>query len=61
MQPEIPYEETKTALRSTMTEEHLSALVVIAIHYSEKVTTDDICRTFVQTYPRRFFSASLFD
>ena len=45
----------KTALRSTMAEEHLSDLAVIAI------TTDDICRTFVQTYPRRLFSASLFD
>ena len=44
----------KTALRSTMTEEHLSALAVIAIHYGEKVTTDDICRTFVQTSKKIF-------
>ena len=51
----------KTALQSTMAEDHLSDLAVIAIHYGEKVTTDDICRTFVQTYPRRLFSASLFD
>ena len=27
----------KTALRSTMTEEHLSDLAVIAIHYGEKL------------------------
>ena len=44
----------KTALRSTMTEEHLSALAVIAIHYGEKVTTDDICRIFVQSYQEDF-------
>ena len=41
----------KTALRSTMAEEHLSDLAVIAIHYGEKVTTDDICRTFESLSP----------
>ena len=48
----------KTALRSTMTDVYLSDLAVIVIDYGENVTTDEICQTFVQTYPR---NASLFD
>ena len=45
-----------------MTDVYLSDLAVIVIHYGENIATDDIiCRTFVQTYPRRLFSASLFD
>ena len=55
MQPEIPYEETKTALRSTMTEEHLSALVVSAIHYSEKDITDDIMPDICTDLSKKIF------
>jgi hypothetical protein len=51
----------KTSLRSTMTDHYLSDLSVIAIHHGEHVTTDEICQTFVRTYPRRLFNASLFD
>ena len=44
-----------------MTEEHLSNLGVIAMHYSEQIDVDDVCRAFVHEHPRRLFQASLFN
>ena len=43
----------KTYSRSVMTEERLSDLAVIAIHYSERIAVEEVCRTFVQEHPRR--------
>ena len=50
----------KTYLRSTMSEERLSDLSVIAMHYGERVSADEVCQAFVQTHPRRLFDSSLF-
>ncbi len=52
----------KTCLRSTMAEERMSDLGVIAMHYSERISVDDVdvCLTFTQTHARRLFQPSLF-
>ncbi len=50
----------KTYLRSTMTEERLSDLAVIAMHYGERVSVDEVCKAFIQEHPRRLFDSSLF-
>ena len=44
------------ASRSTMIDEHLSDLAVIAIHYDENVATDEICWAFLQAHPRRLLA-----
>ena len=51
----------KTHLRSTMAEDQLSDLAVIAMHYGEWIPIDDVCRAFIQAHPRKLFQASLFD
>ena len=38
-----------------MTEERLSDLAVIAIHYSARIAVDEVCQSFVQKHPRRLF------
>ena len=50
----------KTYLRSTMGEERMSDLGVIAMHYGERISVDNVCRSFIQANPRRLFQASLF-
>lgn len=50
----------KTYLRSTMAEERLADLGVIAMHYSERISIDDVCLAFIQAHPRRLFQPSLF-
>ena len=44
----------KTYLRSTMTEERMSDLAVIAMNYNIRIPVADVCKAFVQTHPRRF-------
>ena len=46
--------------RFTMAEEHMSDLGVIAMHYSETISVDEVCLGFIQAHPRRLFQASLF-
>ena len=43
-----------------MSEEHLSDLSVIAMHYGEQVSADEVCQAFVQAHPRGVFDSSLF-
>ena len=50
----------KTYLRSTMTEERMSDLAVIAMNYNIRIPVDDVCKAFVQTHPRRLFQPLLF-
>ena len=45
----------KTHLRSTMTEERMSDLGVIAMHYKERIPFNDIFDAFIQAQPRRLF------
>ena len=49
------FRQIKTYTRSTMTEERLSSLAIIAMHYSERILVDEVCHTFVQQHPRRLF------
>ena len=50
----------KTCTRSIMTEQRLSYLAVIAMHYGERIPVDEVCKAFIQANPRRMFQASLF-
>ena len=50
----------KTYARSTMAEERLADLAVIAMHYKERAPVDEVCYAFVQNHPRRVFLPSLF-
>ena len=43
-----------------MAEERMSDLGVIAMHYSERISVDEVCLGFIQAHPRRLFQASLF-
>ena len=54
------YEEIKTFAMSTMNEESLSDLAVIAMSYSERVIIDEICHAFLQKHTRKLFAPSLF-
>ena len=54
------FRRMKTYARSTMTEERLSDLAVIAMNYSDRIPVDEICHAFVQSHPRRLFQGSLF-
>ena len=54
-------EEEDSASESIMTEECLSDLAVIAMHYSERIAVDKICHNFVHAHPQRLFQASLFN
>ena len=51
----------KTCMRSTMTEERMADLGVIAMQYNERISIDDLCHAFFQAHPRRLFQASLFE
>jgi hypothetical protein len=54
----------KTYLRSTMTEERLAGLTMMAVHYEEcaQINTEEIVKKFTQANPRRMFCSSiLFD
>ena len=44
-----------------MAEEHMADLGVIAMHYNERISVDDLCHAFIQAHPRRLFQASLFE
>ena len=48
-------------MRSTMAEDRMSDLGVIAMNYEIKISVDDICLAFVQKNPRRLFKPTLFD
>ena len=50
----------KNYIRSTMSEERMGDLGVIAMHYGERIPCDEICKEFVQKNPRRLFKPSLF-
>lgn len=50
----------KTCTRSIMTEQRLSDLTIIAVHYSERIPVEEVCKAFIQEHPRRLFQASLF-
>ena len=50
----------KTCTRSIMTEQRLSDLAIIAVHYSERIPVEEVCKAFIQEHPRRLFQASLF-
>ena len=43
-----------------MAGEHFSDLAVITMHYSDRISANEICHSFVQAHPRRLFKASLF-
>ena len=49
----------KTHLQSTMSEEHLSDLFIIAMHYSERVPIDEVWHLLRNSYPSRLFDFSL--
>ena len=51
----------KTYTRSMLTEEHFSDLAVIAMHYKERIPTDEMLKAFIQANPRRIFEKSLLD
>ena len=51
----------KTFTRSTLTEEHLSDLAVMAMHYGERIAVEDVLQAFIQLHPRRLFQASLLE
>ncbi|KAL5514919.1 hypothetical protein EMCRGX_G000003 [Ephydatia muelleri] len=48
----------KTCTRSIMTEQRLSDLAIIAVHYSERIPVEEVCKAFIQEHPRRLFQAS---
>ena len=50
----------KNYMRSTMSEERMGDLGVIAMHYGERIPCDEICKEFVQKNTRRLFKPSLF-
>lgn len=50
---------TKTFLRSTMAEERLAGLSLMAIHHSLHIDLDLIVNTFVTKNPRRLFGSSV--
>ena len=50
----------KTYSRSTMTEERMSDLAVIAMNYNIRIPVDDVCKPLIQAHPRRLFQPSLF-
>ena len=43
-------------LRLTLASEYLSDL---AVHYSERISVDEILHAFIQAHPRRIFQATL--
>ena len=51
----------KTCTRSMMSEERFSDLAVIAMHYPERFSVNEICEAFVKAHTRRLFQATLFD
>ena len=50
----------KNYMRSTISEERMGDLGVIAMDYGERIPCDEICKEFVQQNPRRLFKPSLF-
>jgi len=48
----------KNYLRSTMREEQISDLSVIAMNYSERIPVDEVCHAFIQANPRCLFKVS---
>ena len=43
-----------------MSEERMGDLGVIAMHYGERIPSDEICKEFVQKNPKRLFKPSFF-
>lgn len=48
-----------TYLRCTQTEERLSALALIHMNYETEIHVDEVCKVFLQKYPRRMEKANL--
>ena len=48
-------------MRSTMAEERMADVGVIAMHYNERISVDEVCHAFIQAHPRRLFQASIFE
>ena len=46
-------------LRCTQSEERLSALALIHSNYDVELNVDNICKIFIEKYPRRMMQASL--
>lgn len=51
----------KTYTRSTLAEEHFSDLAVIAMHYKERISTEEVLKAFIQHHPRRIFLKSVLE
>ena len=50
----------KTCTKSIMTEQRLSDLVIIVMHFCERISVEEVCKAFIQAHPRRMYKASLF-
>ena len=51
----------KTYTGLTLSEEHLSDLAVMAMHYKERIPAIEVIKTFIQQQPRRIFLNSILD
>ena len=51
----------KTYTRSTLAEDHFSDLAVIAMHYKERIPTEEVLKTFIQLHPRRIYIKSVLE
>lgn len=51
----------KTYTRSTLLEEHFSDLAIIAMHYKERIPTEEVLKAFIQHHPRRIFLKSVLE
>ena len=49
----------KTYTRCTSAEEHFSDLAIIAMHYKERIPTEEVLKAFMQHHPRRIFLKSV--
>ena len=51
--------QLNTYLRCTQTQERLSALALIRSNYNTQIDVDEVCKLFIQKYPRRLECARL--
>ena len=50
----------KSYTRSMLASEHLSDFAETSMHYSERISVDEILHAFIQAHPRRLFQATSF-
>ena len=48
-----------TYLRSTQSEDRLTAAALINVHYSEPISAQEVCQLFLQKHPRRIEASSM--